>query len=95
VNSAAFAAAVSNGPVSRAYAIGGRARHSGEDPLADHGPFELGEDTHHLEHRLARGRRCVESLLMQLEINAAPRRVSLSARTSSGAWMAIPRADVV
>src|ERR1700722_10442277 len=37
----------------------------GLDPLADHCPLELGEDTHHLEQRVARRGRGVHALLLK------------------------------
>jgi hypothetical protein len=37
----------------------------GLDALADHCPLELGEDTHHLEQRLARRGRGVHALLLK------------------------------
>src|SRR5262249_17439438 len=39
------------------------------DPLHNHCPLEFGEYPHHLEHRLARGRGRVQSLLMQIEFD--------------------------
>jgi hypothetical protein len=39
-------------------------RKASADPFLDHGALELGEYTHHLEHRLASRRRGVDSLLV-------------------------------
>ena len=41
----------------------------GLDPLADHCPLELGEDTHHLEQRLARRGRGVHALLVKVQVD--------------------------
>ena len=40
------------------------------DTLDNHRPLELGKDAHHLEHRLARWGAGVETLRMEVEINA-------------------------
>ena len=47
-----------------------RSREPSEHPLSDHGPFELGKNTHHLKH--CPTRRCggIEALLMQEKIDA-------------------------
>ena len=39
------------------------------DSLSYNGSFELGENTTHLEHGPTRGRGCVNSLLMQIQVN--------------------------
>ena len=48
----------------------------GLDPLADHCPLELGEDTHHLEQRLARRGRGVHASLVKVQVD--PEGVKLS-----------------
>src|SRR5262249_51571219 len=50
-------------------AIGPRPLEASIDPADDHGPFELSEDAQHLEHGLARWRRGVDALLVQVEID--------------------------
>ncbi len=45
------------------------ASEAGLHAVLDHGAFELGEDAHHLEHRLAGWCRCVDTLLMQKQVN--------------------------
>jgi hypothetical protein len=47
-----------------------RSREPSEHPLADHGPFELGKDTHHLKHGTTRRCGGIEALLMQKKIDA-------------------------
>jgi hypothetical protein len=39
-------------------------------PFLYHGPLELGEDAHHLEHYFAAGCRGVDALLVQIQVNA-------------------------
>jgi hypothetical protein len=39
------------------------------DPLADHGPLELGEDAYHLKQRLAGRGGGVDALLMQKQVD--------------------------
>lgn len=43
---------------------------TGLDPLLNHGSFELGKYAHHLKHRFASRRCCVDALLVEVEINA-------------------------
>ena len=38
-------------------------------PLDYHRSLELGKHAHHLKHGLARGRRCIDALLMESKIN--------------------------
>jgi hypothetical protein len=45
------------------------ARKAGADTFLEYGSFELGEDRHHLEHRLAGGRRGVDALLVQVQVD--------------------------
>jgi hypothetical protein len=52
-------------PAAKLGALIAGASDPGEHALADHGPFELGRDAHHLEHRPAGWRRGVQALLMQ------------------------------
>jgi hypothetical protein len=44
-------------------------RKTGHYSLADHGALKLGKDPEHLEHRAARGCGCVQTLLVQKQIN--------------------------
>src|SRR5262249_31689167 len=41
----------------------------GTDSFCDHRTLKLGKYTHHLEHRLARRRRCVQALLVQEQVD--------------------------
>src|SRR5271167_436712 len=52
----------------------------GLDPLADHCPLELREDTHHLEQRLARRGRGVHALLVKVQVDPESVKLSLAAR---------------
>jgi hypothetical protein len=47
-----------------------RPRKASADSFLNHGALKLGEDAHHLKHRLAGGCRRVEALLVQKEIDA-------------------------
>jgi hypothetical protein len=40
------------------------------DPLDDNGALELGKDTHHLKHRLSDWRAGVDTLLVEVKIDA-------------------------
>src|SRR5262245_41633509 len=57
-------------PPSKLLAIRTGTRKSGQHPFADHGTLKLGKDPKHLEHRLARRRGSVETLLVEEEVNA-------------------------
>lgn len=52
-----------------ATALAGRSAKARHDPLPDHGPLEFGEDAEHLEHHPAAGRRGIEPLLVQIQID--------------------------
>ena len=41
----------------------------GHDALPNDGPFELGEDAHHLEHCFSGGRRGVDPLPVEVEVD--------------------------
>jgi hypothetical protein len=45
-------------------------REASLDALDDHRALELGKDAEHLEHRLARWRAGIETLLMQVKVDA-------------------------
>jgi hypothetical protein len=47
-----------------------RPREAALDALDNHGALELGKDAHHLKHRLTGWRASVDTLLMEVEINA-------------------------
>src|SRR5215471_14666947 len=51
------------------FAFVSRPREAGAHTFLDHGALEFGEYAHHLKHRLAGGRRGVNSLLVQVQIN--------------------------
>jgi hypothetical protein len=65
-----FASVSSRRPAAKLGALIAGASDPGEHALADHGPFELGRDAHHPEHRPAGWRRGVQALLMQEKIDA-------------------------
>src|SRR5262249_5004946 len=65
---ACLGAGVDLGPT-KGLAIGPRPLEARVDAADNHGPFELSEDTQHLEHRLARWSGRVDALLMQVQIN--------------------------
>jgi hypothetical protein len=58
------------GRAPQALACRPRTRQAGSDTLDDHGALELGEYAHHLKHGLAGRRRCVDPLLVQVQIDA-------------------------
>ena len=78
VNTVAFGPQFQNARLDRApytaspqlCALGLCARETSIDALPNDTPLELGKHAEHLEHRLARGRRGVEALLMEKQIDA-------------------------
>lgn len=52
-----------------ATALAARSAKARHDSLPDHGPLEFGEDAEHLEHHPAAGRRGIEPLLVQRQID--------------------------
>jgi hypothetical protein len=60
---------------SEAFTFTPSARKPGTDSFSDHRPLKFGKNTHHLKHRLTRGRGGVEALLTQEEVD--PERVQL------------------
>ncbi len=54
----------------RGLALGLGSRQAGLEVLDDHGALKFGKYAHHLEHGLARRRRSIEPLLVQVEIDA-------------------------
>ena len=49
--------------------LGLRTRKPGSDPLSDNLPLKFGKHAHHLEQRFTGGRRGIDRLVMQIEID--------------------------